>query len=233
VYLLALETSNDACSVALSTPQGVLEKFAIAPRQHAELVLPMIDEVLAEAGVGKQQLQAIAYGQGPGAFIGVRIAASVTQGLALALNLPVLPVSSLAAMAQAFRDQARDILVANDARMNEVYFARYQSECVEQADNADRPCFVSVRQEESLLKPAQINITDVDFSQSIAIGSAWQVYSEQLAEPFPNLRVIPDVYPRAAEVAEIALRDWSRGVRLSAEQAQPLYIRNTVVQSPS
>lgn len=221
MYLLALETSNDACSVALSTTQGMLEKFTIAPRRHAELLLPMIDELLAEAEVGKQQLDAIAYGQGPGAFIGVRIAASVTQGLALALDLPVLPVSSLAAMAQAYRDQAQTIIVANDARMHEVYFASYHS---------DGSAYVQERVAACLLKPMQVDLQELDLAHSIGIGSAWQAYPEQLSQAYPSLRIIPDVFPRAAQVAELALRDWAQGVRLSAAQAQPLYIRNRVVQ---
>jgi len=231
MYLLALETSNDACSVALCTPHGVLEKFTIAPRRHAEILLPMIEELLAEAGVAKQQLDAIAYGQGPGAFIGVRIAASVTQGLALALNLPVLPVSSLAAMAQAYRHQASDLLVANDARMNEVYFASYHSECASDPERAHEPCYVSVRDSDCLLKPSQIDLQKFDVSQCLAIGSAWRAYGEQITPSFPALRVIDDVYPRAAQIAELALRDWEQGVRLSAAQAQPLYIRNRVVQA--
>ena len=91
MLIAALETSNDACSVALTTDDGIIESVQVAPRRHAELILPMLQDLLAQCGVDKSQLQAIAYGCGPGAFIGVRIAASVTQGLAFALRIPVIP----------------------------------------------------------------------------------------------------------------------------------------------
>jgi len=229
VYLLALETSNDACSVALATPQGVIEQFDIVPRRHAELLLPMIESVLGQAAVNKSQLDAIAYGCGPGAFIGVRIAASVTQGLAFALQIPVLPVSSLAAMAQAQRLRASNIIVANDARMNEVYFATYSSSCADQ-EGTSSPCYVEVQIADSVIKPEAIDLSQLNPSQCLAVGSAWQVYADALSKRYPDIPYVADCYPRASHVAELALRDWRDGVRLSASQAQPVYLRDSVVQ---
>ena len=234
MYLLALETSNDACSVALSTPQGISEVYELAPRRHAELLLPMVQQVLTQAGVDKRELQAIAYGCGPGAFIGVRIAASVTQGLALALQIPVLPVSSLAAMAQAQRERAATIVVANDARINEVYFAIYRSPCADPRASVTHSatCYVETIAADALLKPAAIDLSACDPAQSVVVGSAWQAYPKDFSQRYPNFSFIADCYPRAAQVAELALRDWQAGVRLSAAEAQPVYLRDNVVQKP-
>jgi len=230
MYLLALDTSNDACSVALSTPQGIVEQFQIAPRKHAELVLPMIEDLLRHCGVDKKQLQAIAYSAGPGAFIGVRIAASVTQGLALALQIPVVAVSSLAAMAQAYRDQASTIIVANDARMNEVYLGCYQS-----AASGDRATAGGVEAlvADAVVKPGDIDLSAFTATRCLAIGSAWEVYAEALSLRYPQLAPIPDCYPHAAQVAELGLIKWQAGERLKVAQAQPVYLRESVVQSPT
>ncbi|MDX9765494.1 MAG: tRNA (adenosine(37)-N6)-threonylcarbamoyltransferase complex dimerization subunit type 1 TsaB, partial [Chiayiivirga sp.] len=130
--LLALETATEACSVALWNDGEVLERFEIAPRRHAELTLPWIEELLAQAGMVRAQLDAVACGRGPGAFTGVRLAVAITQGLALALDRPAVGVSTLDALAlPAMRaleragDSATGVLAAIDARMGEVYLADY------------------------------------------------------------------------------------------------------------
>ena len=104
--ILALDTATEACSAALLSNDSVYERHEIAPRRHAELILPMVDGVLAEAGLGLKDLDAIAFGRGPGAFTGIRIAAGVTQGLALGADLPVIPLSSLATLAQGVIDKS-------------------------------------------------------------------------------------------------------------------------------
>lgn len=222
MHLIALETSNDACSVALSTPQGLFERYQLAPRQHAELVLPMLQEVLQQAGIDQRQLDAIAFGRGPGAFIGVRIAASVTQGIALALGIPVLPVSSLAAMAQAHCQDAEYLLVANDARMNQAYFAIYQSAAES----------LHAHQQDCLIEPEAIDLSGYDLSQCLAIGSAWEAFP-QLNARYPTLKIQHAVYPQARHVLSLALQQWKRGEHYSADQAQPLYLRDSVIQNPA
>ena len=119
--LLALETSTECCSVALECNGEIVARSEYAPRRHAELLLPMCEEVLAEAGIVRRQLDAIAVGRGPGAFTGVRLAISAAQGIALALDVPVFPVSSLAALALDVPVDGHALLAVIDARMGEVY----------------------------------------------------------------------------------------------------------------
>ena len=121
--LLAIETSTEACSVALYVDGEIAERHELAPRRHTQLVLPWADELLAHAGLAKSQLDAIAVGRGPGAFTGVRLAIALAQGLALALDRPVLPVSTLATLAM--QGQGPRILAAIDARMGEVYLGAF------------------------------------------------------------------------------------------------------------
>src|SRR5690242_7917766 len=124
--LLAIETSTEACSVALVHGQEVFARSELAPRRHAELALPMADALLAEAGLGRHALDAIAVGRGPGAFTGVRLGVALAQGMALALDRPVVPVSSLAALALEAAEDDAAILAVIDARMGEIYAACYR-----------------------------------------------------------------------------------------------------------
>ena len=128
--ILAIDTATEACSVALLTDETCQEIFEIIPRQHTERVLPMVDEMLKKADLSLSQLDALAYNCGPGSFTGVRVATSVIQGLAFSADLPVIPVSSLAALAQlAYREEHKQkVLSAIDARMNEMYWGCYQLE---------------------------------------------------------------------------------------------------------
>ena len=122
--LLAFELATEACSVALWNDGEVVERFDVAPRRHAELALPWADALLAEAGVARTQLDAIAVGRGPGAFTGVRLAIAVGQGIALALDRPLVPVSTLATLAM--RADGPHVLAAIDARMGEVYLGVFE-----------------------------------------------------------------------------------------------------------
>ena len=127
--LLALDTATEACSAALLVDDAIIERYELAPRRHAALILPMIEAVLAEAGIGVAQLDALAFGCGPGAFTGLRIAAGVAQGIALAGGLPVVPVSTLAAIAchAVARYGVERVAAAIDARMGEVYWGTYRA----------------------------------------------------------------------------------------------------------
>jgi len=146
--LLAFETATEACSVAVWIDGEVIERFEIAPRRHAELALPWADAVLAEAGIAKSAIDAIAVGRGPGAFTGVRLAIAVAQGVALALDRPIVPVSTLAALA--LQGGAPRVLAAIDARMGEVYAAAFR------CDNGD----AVLRDAERVVAPDRVVLPD-------------------------------------------------------------------------
>lgn len=216
--LLALDTATEACSVALLHNGQLFSRYAIIPRLHAQRVLPMIDEVLREAGVAKTELQAIAFGRGPGAFTGLRIAVGVVQGLAFALERPVLPVSNLAAIAQrAYREHgAEQVAVAIDARMGEVYWG-----CYGVVDGLMR-----LQGTEAVLTPERADLPKEAQGQWFAAGTGWQPYAEQLAVPV--YAADEQLLPHAQDILSLAQDMWLRGEAVSAQQAQPIYLRDQV-----
>ncbi|MBS0455850.1 MAG: tRNA (adenosine(37)-N6)-threonylcarbamoyltransferase complex dimerization subunit type 1 TsaB [Proteobacteria bacterium] len=219
--LLAIETATEACSVALWLDGTVRERFEIAPRRHAELALPWADALLAEAGVGKSQLDAIAVGRGPGAFTGVRLAVALAQGIALALDRPVVPVSTLAALAlPAPRASGRRVLAAIDARMGEIYLGQFVG---------DGDGLIDSIGAEQLLRPH-------DAAQFVA-GDAWiGVGSGFAAEGGALLHALAaqveaadaTALPHAADVARLAARAFALGQALAPERVQPAYLRDQV-----
>lgn len=217
--ILALETATDACSVALWQDGAVLERFEPGARRQTERVLPLVDELLAEAGVTLAQLDAIAFGRGPGAFTGVRVAVSVTQGLAFALDIPVAGVSTLAACAlaayQADRRYER-VVAAFDARMGELYLGAYQ--CA-----GDR---VSVLLADGLFDPDRL--PSLDGNDWLLAGSG-AVYRDRIGAAIGLAAVNVEAMPRAAAVARLAAPLVGQGLAVPAEQAQPVYLRDKVV----
>ena len=189
--LLAFETSTEACSVALWRDGQLLERFGVVPRRHAELALPWAQELLAEAGVARSAIDAIAVGRGPGAFTGVRLGVALAQGIALALDRPVLPVSTLAALAwQADGDR---ILAAIDARMGEVYLGAYLRE----GDG------LRVVQQEAVGKPDAIALPEGD--GWIGVGTGYAAGGGGLRSRLGArlARVDADALPHAADVARL------------------------------
>lgn len=217
--LLALETSTEACSVALLTDAGLVSRSEIAPRRHAELLLPMCEAVLAEAGIARRQLDAIAVGRGPGAFTGVRLAISAAQGIALALDLPVLPVSSLAALALDAPEDASSILAVIDARMGEVYvgmFMRGSGGLVREIGS------------ETVGPADALNV--LPGRQWDVVGTGWDTYAEVIAS---RLDAAPrsargQCYPQASAVARLAAPRFAAGQGMLAEHALPVYLRDKV-----
>ncbi|HET9863474.1 MAG TPA: tRNA (adenosine(37)-N6)-threonylcarbamoyltransferase complex dimerization subunit type 1 TsaB [Steroidobacteraceae bacterium] len=220
--MLALDTATEACSVALGLDGRVLERYVEMERGHGERLLPMIDELLAEAGVTLQSLQAIAFGRGPGGFTGVRLAASVAQGLAFGADLGVVPVSDLAAVAQralALHPDACRVLAVNDARMREVYWAEFSVDGVVRAQGV-----------EHVSGAASVTLPAVANAAWVAAGRGLAVYPE-LAQRCraAGARVEPEVLPRASEVLELAQAAAAAGQLLPPEAAVPVYVRDRVV----
>jgi tRNA threonylcarbamoyladenosine biosynthesis protein TsaB len=219
--ILALDTSTEACSVALHAESEIREHFKLAPREHAKLILPMVDALLAETGLSLSQLDAIAFGCGPGAFTGLRIAAGVAQGLAFGADLPVLPISTLAALAQGAHTDlgAARVLAALDARMSEVYWGVYQinGSGVMELHGAEEVC-----------EPEHVALPDEGEWQGV--GSGWKEYGAALQARCGALvhTVAAERLPRARDIALLARVAFQRGLSVSAEQAVPVYLRNQV-----
>jgi len=224
--ILALDTSTEACSAALFVDGDVIEEFELTPREHTQMILPMVQRVLAQGGVQLSDLNGIAFARGPGAFTGLRIAAGVTQGLALGANLPVMPVSSLAALAHGvWRLYGADkVLTALDARMHEVYWGAWRvlGEGRVHADDAG----------ECVLAPANAPVPAT--SDWFAAGSGWSAYADMLLPRFAAVvrAVDHELLPRAYDVALIAAHQVMQHGWLSAEQAQPVYLRDNVADKP-
>lgn len=215
--LLALDTATEACSVAVLHDGKVLSHYEVIPRLHAQKLLPMIKQIMADVGAPLSAIDAIAFGRGPGAFTGVRIAIGVVQGLAFGLDRPVLPVSNLALLAQgALRVHgARQVAAAIDARMDEVYWGCY-------AEQAGEMRLVG---EEAVLAPEQVMLPSGVDGDWFGAGTGWG-YAERLA-------IKPQAFdaaalPHAQDLLALARFAWARGEALPADQAQPVYLRDKV-----
>ena len=227
--ILAIETATDACSAALLIDDELFVEFELAPRQHTKLILPMVDKVLATAGVALTDVDAIAFGRGPGAFTGLRIAAGVTQGLALAADVPVIPISTLAALAQQAYEikQHTHSMVALDARINEVYWGCYTVQ-----DGR-----VVLQGEEQVLLPQTVELTpELATVKWAGIGSGWSVYSDVLQEKAKSAGVtLQQIYaesvPSAASIARLAAYEFQAGHYFAVEDAQPVYLRDKVAET--
>ncbi|MDN4504363.1 tRNA (adenosine(37)-N6)-threonylcarbamoyltransferase complex dimerization subunit type 1 TsaB [Alteromonadaceae bacterium BrNp21-10] len=217
--VLVIDTATEACSVALQLADTEYSRFEICPQQHSQRLLPMIDEVLTEAGVCISDLDYLAFGQGPGSFTGVRIATGMIQGLALGSGLHVVGVSTLAAMAQQAFSQYGDnnIIAATDARMGEVYFGHYAIENgLAQLQSAEQ-----VLPPETALE--YINNTSLALQ---GVGTGWQAY-EPLAEC--NVEQQSEIlYPNALYMLPLALAAIEQGQAQEVEQIKPVYLRDKV-----
>ena len=215
--LLAIDTSTEACSAALHIGGETMARYEFAPRCHAELILPMVDQLLAEAQIKLSGLDAIAFGRGPGSFTGVRIATGVAQGLAFSVGLPLIPVSSLATLAQSVNGQAEHIASIIDARMEEVYYGLFRSSDI-----------VAPVGEESVIAPEHI-ITG-DCPNCFGIGSGWARYADILQYVFMGRLAgySADRYPHARDMVPLALRAFRNGELKAPEDAAPVYLRNRV-----
>lgn len=223
--ILALDTATEACSVSLGLNDHRIDRYLELERGHGEHLLPMIDAVLAEGGVALSALDAIAFGRGPGGFTGVRLAASVAQGLAFGAGLGVVPVSDLAAVGQRaiqLSPGAQSVLVVNDARMREVYWARFAVGAFPELQDVEH-----VTAAESVLLPEHHAARSW-----VAVGRGLRV-SPALAERcrVAGATLLPDLLPRASEVLALARPVVAAGRMLDPAQAVPVYVRDRVAES--
>jgi tRNA threonylcarbamoyladenosine biosynthesis protein TsaB len=223
--LLAIETATEACSAALMIDGEITEQFTLTANGHSKLILPMIDVLTTEAGLQPSDLDGLAFGCGPGSFTGVRIATGIIQGIAFALDLPAVPVSNLAAVAQDFFDQTQENLafVAMDARMNEIYWGVYQRNNYGYAELIGK----------EVVTPAS-NIEFPDVS-GVGIGSGWKVYNQELLTRLSRrvIRYEADNLSRARAVARLGVEGFKQGLAVPVEHAMPVYLRDKVAKKES
>lgn len=224
MIFLALDTSTEACSVALSYHGQLLALDEVCPQQHSKRILPMVQQVLADAGVSLSQLNGIMFGRGPGSFTGVRIGVSVAQGLAFGVDVPVYGVSTLAAMAQAAAQLkgSRQVIAAIDARMAEVYLAAYA---------LDEQGLMQAISSEMAAKPGALPaaITGLTFSTDVlGVGTGWQTYGSELQALTPTNIASDILYPSAQYMLPFANLAWQNGHFIAAELAEPVYVRDEV-----
>ena len=219
--LLAIDTATEACSAALYIDDVITERYALAPREHALLILPMVDELLREADIRPGQLDAVAFGRGPGAFTGLRIAAGIAQGIAFGADLPVVSVSTLAALAQGCHRErgVTRVLTAIDARIGEIYWGAYA---------CDIEGLVRALGAECVTKPQDAPLPEGE--GWCAAGNAWAVYGDALRARLQGRVDVVDAarYPHAHDVALLAVAAYRRGETVGAEQAAPVYLRDEV-----
>lgn len=222
--ILAIDTATEACSVALSYKGEITHLAELSPRTHTQRILPMVDELLSQSGVSLKQLDALAFGRGPGSFTGVRVGVAVAQGLALGANLPVIAISNLTAMAQAAYQQYQtdNVIALIDARMNEVYYSQLtrnrQGEW--QAIVAEQVC--SAEKAIMQIQPAE---------NSYIVGTGWAAYPqfEQALVKGQFIATISDIIlPSAQYMLPLAEYELSQNNVKSALEIEPVYLRNEV-----
>lgn len=213
--ILAIETSADLASAALLQDGGMLVRESAGVQTHSQTILPLVQELLREAGMSLKQCDALAFGCGPGSFTGVRTACGIVQGLAFGADLPVVPVVTLQAMAEACRSEcgALDVLSVLDARMGEVYWAQYRY------DGAWREVVPPSLSSAQAVAPQ---------GKVIACGNGFAAYAEAFAGRDFVAGVFTHVVPHAREVAYLAQTAHAQGIVIAARDAQPLYLRNKV-----
>lgn len=225
--LLALDTSSVACSVAIQLGERVLSRHAEQPREHTRILLPMINDLLAESGAQLSAFDAIVLGNGPGSFIGMRIAASVAQGLAFAASLKIVPVSSMAAVAARAMSQhdAGDVVVAQDAHMQQVYLGIY----TRSGDGLPRD-----RVPERLHDLVAIEeLGNGPTANRVAAGFGWQQYPELLVANRDRVTVVSEIlHPRASDLLPLGAAALGRGEAVEPQAVVPAYLRQKVADKP-
>ncbi len=221
--ILAVDASTEACSAAVYVNEELVERLTLAPRKHIELLKPMTEEVMEAAEIEYKELHGLAFGVGPGSFAGLRIACGFVQGLGAGLNIPIVPVSTLAALAYPVLEEHPDALVMPmlDAKMHEVYWGIYA------LDEAGELKIVEKDQVSSLEEVYARFGGDQSF---LAVGDGWGLDPESIGKL--NATLIEDRhYPRAGDIALLAIRDLQKGLGLYADQVSPIYLRHNIAMT--
>ncbi|MGP1952796.1 MAG: tRNA (adenosine(37)-N6)-threonylcarbamoyltransferase complex dimerization subunit type 1 TsaB [Arsenophonus sp. ET-KM2-MAG3] len=218
-YILAIDTTSEACSVAVWCDGKIFNQFEVSPRGHTKKILPMVRQCLIEANLDLQHIDVLAFGQGPGSFTGIRITIGVAQGLAFGANLPMIGISSLLTIAQGASRQsgAKKILVAIDARMGEIYSACYELKM---------DGYWKGEETEAVLKPEKFLVTINSLSDQWTIaGTGWSAYP---ILRMTNLNLLEsNIYlPDAKDMLVLALKKLKKCKTINPEEAQPIYLRN-------
>ncbi len=218
MQILALETSTETGSCALWQDGAVIERICPPGRSHSETLLPLVRELLAESGIAIGQLDAIAFDTGPGAFTGLRVACGAAQGLAVAADLPLLPVVSLEAMAAA--TGAEQVLALLDARMGEVYSASYRR----------RGDVMVLQGGIRVTAPDNVDLPSADW---LACGNALTAYPALAERLGAALTLMPAILPEASWLARLGALKLAAGEGIDPALAAPLYIRDKVAKTIS
>ena len=223
--LLALDTSTEACSVALSIDGEITQHYQLAPREHTHLILGMIENLLQQAGLKSSEIDVMAFGRGPGSFMGVRVAAGVVQGIAFAHSIPVVPVSTLAALASVAMEETSEtkVLAAIDARMKEVYWGAYQRNESGQ---------VELQGEECVVAPDKAPIPEQ--GEWVTAGTGWDSYGDVMKPVLGDrcIQSLDECFPSASAIAKLAIDSYEKGEAVSAAEAVPVYLRDNVASKP-
>ncbi|NIG87604.1 tRNA (adenosine(37)-N6)-threonylcarbamoyltransferase complex dimerization subunit type 1 TsaB [Serratia symbiotica] len=220
--ILAIDTSTEACSVAIWNQGEILALSELRPREHTQRILPMVQQVLADGGLVLSQLDVLAFGRGPGSFTGVRIGIGIAQGLALGADLPMLGISTLQTMAQgAWRvSHAERVLAAIDARMGEVYWGQFERQQDGRWHESEG---------EGVISPAQaLERAHGLHGDWACVGTGWQTYPDLVSGSVLSVRDGQMLLPQAEDMLPLALLAWQQGLAVAVENAEPTYLRNEV-----
>ena len=221
---LAIDASTEACSVALVYQGEIYSRYQFCPQSHSLMLLPMVDEVLQEAGVKLAQLDGLIYGRGPGSFTGVRIGIGVAQGLAFSADLQVVGISTLQTMAQQAFDANgdTDVIASIDARMSETYSGLFRVD----ANNLMQPV-----KPEAVIAPSLVaDYISSSCERSVTgVGSAWLAYAAELSSAMDQVKVNSDIeFPNAIAMLALGKVEFAKNNAVNAEHAVPVYLRDTV-----
>jgi len=217
--ILAIDTATEACSVALETKTGIVSRFEVCPQEHSRKLLPMVKEVLQQASLSLNDLDALAVGAGPGSFTGVRIAMGMIQGLAFGATLPIVKVSTLQAMAQqtAKQENCSEVVALIDARMSEVYFGHYM---------ANEQGILQLQGEELVIPPEELLAGPLAGLNNYGLaGTGWQAYEALKSKMEKPVSVL---YPSAEFMLPKAKQLWQSGECYQPANVEPTYLRDKV-----